>query len=64
MITIINLWPHEDNCCVCDKIVIGPHFGIPMYESEWGRSDYKGEWAGFTACDSCYDKWLEWDALT
>lgn len=57
-ITIIELWPQEDECCVCGALVIcyscGPNYGLAMYEDEIVPADWPGEWGGFTACQSCF----------
>lgn len=58
-IVIIELWPQEDNCCVCDEVVLcysaGPNYGLAMYEGEIVPEDWPGEWGGFTACWSCFN---------
>lgn len=52
--TVIQLDAPTDFCCVCDTEVF-MDFGLPMYESEILPNDWRGPWAGFTACRRCFD---------
>lgn len=57
-ITVIELWPHEDDCWVCGVPVTassaGPNYGVACYEDLIVPNDHQGEWGGFTACRACY----------
>lgn len=53
-ITVIDLSPHFDKCCVCDEEV-QMQYGLAMYEDLLVPDDWPGEWGGFTACKRCYD---------
>jgi len=53
-ITVIELWPATDNCCVCDEEVL-MRYGLAMYEDLLVPDGWQGEWGGFTACRRCYD---------
>ena len=62
-VTYVNLepiFPHTDNCCVCNTEVIlynfQPNYGIAMYEGIPVPNEWEGEWGGFAACKPCYDK--------
>lgn len=55
---VIELWPHEAECCVCGETIFcftcGPNYGLAMYEDEILPADWPGEWGGFPACHSCF----------
>lgn len=62
MTTVILLepiFPKTDICCNCEcEVVIkewAPNFGIPMYEGIPVPPEWKGPWAGFCACEMCFD---------
>jgi hypothetical protein len=52
---VIHLWPHTDECCVCG-LKVTMRYGLPMYEDQILPADWKGPWAGFTACQGCYER--------
>lgn len=54
--TFINISAFEDECCICGKWIVGPTKGIAMWCGMPVPLDYSGEWAGFSACDGCYEK--------
>lgn len=56
-VTIIDMWPLESNCCICDKDLFGCKTGIPMYEGDCVPHTWKGEWGGFDACEECFDRY-------
>jgi len=56
-ITVMELWPRESNCCLCDVLLYGCKTGIPMYEGLPVPKDWPHEWAGFDACQACFDKY-------
>lgn len=55
------IYPHFDDCCICDCEVqiytFQPNYGIPMYEDLPVPVEWEGEWGGFAACKSCFDKY-------
>ena len=51
---IIEMWPHESECCVCGKSMVGCKTAIAMYEGCPVPDDWKGDWAGFDACQECF----------
>jgi hypothetical protein len=53
-ITVIDLSPIFDFCCVCDEEVL-MEYGLAMYEDAILPADWPGEWGGFTACRNCYN---------
>lgn len=53
---MIRLFPHESECCVCGKLIYDTTKGIAMYEGCAVPHDWTGDWAGFDACDECFDK--------
>lgn len=62
-ITIINMepmFPPADDCCICGCEVVvysfQPNYALAMYEDRIVPDEWDGEWGGFTACKSCYDK--------
>lgn len=55
-VSVIRLFPHESECCVCGRLIYGSTKGIAMYEGCAVPHDSTGDWAGFDACDECFDK--------
>ena len=53
--TIVELWPIEADCFVCSDHIIGPSFGIPVYEGEVLPDNDPGEWGGVAVCEPCFD---------
>lgn len=50
---VIELWPVEFNCIVCDRVTTGG-YGLAMYEGEIVPDDAE-DWAGFPCCKQCFD---------
>lgn len=48
---IINLWPMETECSVCNKDLVDPLYSLPMYEN---KVVDKGD-TYFMVCDECYE---------
>ena len=55
-ITVIELWPMVSECCICGRHLVGCHTSIAMYEGVPVPDDWEGDWAGFDACQACFDK--------
>lgn len=56
-ILIIDLNPHESDCCMCGAPMIGCRQGIPMFEGEPVAASWGGDWAGYDACLACFNEW-------
>lgn len=54
-ILLIELFPRETECIVCETPLVNSRRGIPMYEGEVLPNDWDGPWAGFDACPECYE---------
>ena len=54
-ILVIELWPHESECWLCGRDLVGAQHGVPFYEDLLLPNDWPGEWGGFDACRRCYD---------
>lgn len=52
-ITVIELWPPEFECIVCEQPCPGGYCFV-MYEGEIVPDDAE-EWGGFTCCKRCFD---------
>lgn len=52
-IIVIDLWPAEAECFVCEKVT-GLRFGVPRYEDLIVPDNYVGEWGGAAVCHLCY----------
>ncbi len=52
-----KFWPVISSCIICDTELQDCVKGIPMYEGIPVPVDWSGEWGGFDACDTCYDKY-------
>jgi hypothetical protein len=54
------VFPHVDNCCICDCEVVtkhwSPNYSIALYEGIPVPPEWNGPWGGFSACKGCYDK--------
>lgn len=50
----IQLYPREEECAVCEALIVGGRKGIAMYEGEPVPHDWKGEWGGFSCCEKCF----------
>lgn len=53
-VLVLELWPHESECCICGKPLVGCRTAIAMYEGCAVPDDWPGDWAGFDACEQCY----------
>lgn len=54
---IIELWNfNESECCICGKYIIRAKKAIAMFEGLPVPNDWNGDWAGFDACDECFEK--------
>jgi hypothetical protein len=52
-IKIIELWPPEFLCGICE-VTCGAGYSVPIYEDEIVPDDYKGEWGGMPVCPTCF----------
>ena len=52
-ITVIDLWPPETECIICDA-TCPLKYGIPRYEDVIFLDDYEGEWGGAPVCKRCF----------
>jgi hypothetical protein len=52
---VIEMWPRESECIICGVDLFNCKTGIPMYEGEPVPHSWKGEWAGYDACQKCFD---------
>jgi hypothetical protein len=57
-IRIITLDTKWTNCGICniDMPMLDGGYYLPMYEGKIVNPD-KHEWAGFSVCDECYEKY-------
>jgi hypothetical protein len=55
-VTIINLSPRESECVVCGRQLFECTNGIAMYEGCAVPHGWKHDWAGFDACQECFDR--------
>lgn len=51
---IIELWPLEGECAICNKHIIINYF-LPMYEGEVVEYPDRQEWGGTPVCKECHD---------
>lgn len=50
----VNLSPREEDCAVCEGVIIDGNKGIAMFEGEPVPHDWPGEWGGFPCCEVCF----------
>jgi hypothetical protein len=51
---VIELHPREEECAVCEAVIVGGRKGIAMNEGEPVPHDWAGEWGGFACCETCF----------
>lgn len=56
-VVVIEMWPRESECILCGKDLFGCKTGIPMYEGDCVPHAWTGEWAGYDACEECFDRY-------
>lgn len=52
----VNLSPREEECAVCESVVIDGNKGIAMFEGEPVPHVWPGDWGGFPCCESCFSE--------
>ncbi len=54
-IQVIDLWPRESECAICQIPLVGCTLGIAMYEGCVVSDDWSGPWGGFDCCPKCFE---------
>lgn len=52
---IINLFPRETECIVCEAPLSDCRQGVPVYEDLLLPNEWTGDWGGFDACQRCFE---------
>lgn len=55
---VIELWPQEIQCVVCDAWDLN-RWGLAVCEGEILPDDWAGEWGGRSCCRRCYAAWQD-----
>lgn len=60
-IRVIELWPLEGECGICNKHIFIDYF-LPMYEGSVVKYPKRHEWGGTPVCKECHDKHeVDWE---
>lgn len=56
---VIDISQRESTCIACDRPLVGPRHGLPMFEGRVVPVSWAGEWGGFDCCESCFEAYTK-----